>query len=235
MRRTTSHKLSFLMYNQRANSPMEARVWTKIAKLAFNLKIKMTKRVSTVLLLQKLQKRKTGTNDVEYFCKTIKRKFARNKMRQTMMSNKIRDAKYKETKARNLFNSKYNYLVRRWGHNRAFMSQFNILLQQEIEFIWKTEKARVQSKIDFLVNKWHKNNLSKPEHRDEIQNVAVSDEKLNEKFGPPVDDLPVTFGGVQLSESEAKVLALPPKFCVFPKIEMEDVQVALQTLCCKAR
>ena len=71
MRRNTSTQLTFLMHNQRANSPMEARVWTKIAKLAFNLKIKMTKRVSTVLLLKKLQKRKSGTNDVEYFCKTI--------------------------------------------------------------------------------------------------------------------------------------------------------------------
>ena len=74
MRRNTSTQLTFLMHNQRANSPMEARVWTKIAKLAFNLKIKMTKRVSTVLLLQKLQKRKTGTNYVEYFLQNYKEK-----------------------------------------------------------------------------------------------------------------------------------------------------------------
>ena len=63
MRRTTSHKLSFLMYNQRANSPMEAQVWNKIAKWVFNLKIKMTKRILTVRLLQKLKDRKTGTNE----------------------------------------------------------------------------------------------------------------------------------------------------------------------------
>ena len=54
MRRNTSHRLSYLMFNQRANSPMEAQVWTKIAKKVFNLKLKLTNRVLTVLLLQKL-------------------------------------------------------------------------------------------------------------------------------------------------------------------------------------
>ena len=72
MRRNTSHRLSYLMFNQRANSPMEAQVWTKIAKKVFNLKLKLTNRVLTVLLLQKLQRRHTGTNDVEHFCRNIK-------------------------------------------------------------------------------------------------------------------------------------------------------------------
>ena len=61
MRRNTSHRLTYLMHQQMANSPMEANVWKKIAKGVFNLKIKMTKRVLTVHLLQKLQRRKTGT------------------------------------------------------------------------------------------------------------------------------------------------------------------------------
>ena len=196
MRRTTSHKLSFLMYNQRANSPMEAQVWNKIAKWVFNLKIKMTKRILTVRLLQKLKDRKTGTNDVKHFCKNIKRKYARNKMRNTMMSNKIKDAKYWEAKTRKLFNSKYEYLVKRWGHNRAFMSQYNILLQEEIDFVWKTEQAKNLSKIDFLVNKWNRYNLNTTEVKDEIEGILVSDDKLREKFGPATDDPPITFGGV---------------------------------------
>ena len=40
-------------------------VWTKIAKKTFNLKLKLTNRVLTVLLLQKLLRKHTGTNDVE--------------------------------------------------------------------------------------------------------------------------------------------------------------------------
>ena len=112
--------------------------------------------------------------------------------------------------------------MRRWGHNRHFLSQFNILLQEEIEFVWKTEKARVLSKVDFLVNKWHnKNNFTTTEVTDYIEDIAVSDEKLNEKFGPATDDPPVTFGGIQLSDAESKVMSLPPKFCFFPKLEME--------------
>ena len=189
MRRNTSAKSTFMLYRLRATSPSEAHVRNKIAKYVVNLKIKMTRRVLTVMLLQKLHRKKTGTNDIEQFCRNIKRKFAKNKMRNTMMTNKIKDAIYHENKARKLFNSRYEYFVKRWGHNRYFMSQFNTLLQEEIEFVWRTGKVKMLSKIDFLVKKWQKSDLITPE-QDEIEGVAVSDKKLEEMFGPANDEPP---------------------------------------------
>ena len=65
---------------------MEARVLKKVTFGVLNLKIKMTKRSLTVLLLKKLQRRRLGTNDVENFCSNIQRKYAKSKMRSSMMS-----------------------------------------------------------------------------------------------------------------------------------------------------
>ena len=114
----------------------------------------MTKRSLTVLLLQKLQRRHLGTNDVEHFCMSIRRRYAKNKMRNSMMSNKIKDAKYQEQKVRKLFMAKRDYLVRRWGfNNQYFISRFNILMQEEVVFVWNTGKARLNSKLNFLINK----------------------------------------------------------------------------------
>ena len=51
--------------------------------------------------------------------------------------------------------------------------------------------------------------LGRTETREEVEDIAVSDAKLDEKFGPAVEDPPATYGGIQLTESEAKAMALP--------------------------
>ena len=70
------------------------------------------------------------------------------------MSNKIKDARYQEQKIRKLFIARRDYLVRRWGiNNPNFMRRFNILMQDEILFVWNTGKTRINSKLDFITNK----------------------------------------------------------------------------------
>ena len=207
----------------------------KVTFGVLNLKIKMTKRSLTVLLLSKLQRRRLGTNDVENFCMNIKRKYAKNKMRSSMMTNKIKDAKYQEQKIRKLFISRRDYLVRRWGfNNQYFMTRFNILMQEEVEFVWNTGKTRLKAKIDFLANK-RQNILTETPEVAEIQGILNSDEKLTEKFGPVIPEAPVVYGGVQLDENESLAMSLDPKYAVFPRYDIEDVQVGLQTLAVKVR
>ena len=201
MRKNTSNKLSFMIHNLRAISPMEARVLKKVMFGVLNLKIKMTKRSLTVDLLKKLQRRRLGTNDVENFCSNIQRKYARSKMRSSMMSNKIKDAKYQEQKTRNLFISRRDYLVQRWGfNNQYFITRFNILMQEEVVFVWNTGKTRLNSKIDFLANKRQNIPTKTPEV---LGGILISDEKLTEKFGPVIPEAPVVYGGVQLNANES--------------------------------
>ena len=100
-----------------ATSPTEASLWTKLSNLTINLKLKFTKRALTTLLLRRLIRRNTATNDVTNFVKNIPRKFPKNKMKMRMMRTKLEDAIYQETKLRNLFALKYEYLMRRWGNH----------------------------------------------------------------------------------------------------------------------
>ena len=152
-----------------------------------------------------------------------------------MMSNKIKDAKYQEQKIRNLFISRRDYLVRRWGlNNQYFMTRFNILMQEEVVFVWNTGKFRLNSKLDFLINKRRNILIETPEVA-EIEGVPSSDEKRTEKFGPVIPEAPVVYGGVQLDENESLAMSLDPKYAVFPRYDIEDVQVGLQTLAVKVR
>ena len=113
----------------------------------------MTKRVLTTLLLRRLMRRNTGTNDIESFVRNIPRKFHRNQMRMRMLKTKLDDAIYQERKIRNLFTSRYEYLRRRWGNNRHFMTNFNLIMQAETRFVWETGRERVRSKVDNLCEK----------------------------------------------------------------------------------
>ena len=161
MRKNTSHRISELtMLN--ATSPMEASLWTKLAKLTLNFKLKFTKRALTTLLLRRLIRRNTATNDVANFVKNIPRKFHKNRMKMRMMRTKLEDAVYQERKLRNLFASRYDYLMRRWGHNHFFRSRFNIILQEETRFVWMTGRERIRQKADHLAMRDHM--APAPEH-----------------------------------------------------------------------
>ena len=232
MRRNTSHRVSELI-PLNAISPMEASVWTKIAKFTLNLKIKMTKRVLTTLLLRRLMRRNTGTNDIESFVRNIPRKFHRKQMRMRMLKTKLDDAIYQERKIRNLFTSRYEYLRRRWGNNRHFMTNFNAIMQAETRFVWETGRERVRSKVDNLCEKWHEK--SRARVPDMIEYVAISDHALETRFGPVQKEAPVVYGGVGITEAEAAVAGLGPKFCVTPRLSMEDVQVAVEEVLTKIR
>ena len=69
MRPTASHNIRLVTENVPI-SPAEKGVWTKIMMKTANLKIKMTRKMSKLLLLQKLRKRGIGVNEVEEYART---------------------------------------------------------------------------------------------------------------------------------------------------------------------
>ena len=223
---------------------MEASLWTKISKLTLNLKLKFTKRALTTLLLRRLLRRNTATNDVANFIKKIPRKFHQNQMKVRMMRTKLEDAIYQERKMRNLFTSRYDYLMRRWGHNYYFRRQFNMIMQEETRFVWTTGRERIQKKADNLAKKAH----TAPARAQGIVEdhgiaaaasvapvVITSDAGLEAQFGPVQREAPVVYGEVDITEPEAALAGLGPKFCVTPRLSMEDVQVATEELLAKMR
>ena len=213
--------------------PQEAYTWIKICRRTLNSKIKFTNRALTVLFLRKCQRRKIGTADVKNYTCNIKPNYLRERQRRSLMNNKLMDARYQEDKIRRKFLADYNYLSRRWGLNfPQFMTQFNNLMQSEIEEVWLTGKARVTRRLDFLSQLWFFVHNHVP---DKIQEIAISDRMLEEKFGPIEDDDPLIFGRIQLTENESEVMKMDPKYAVHARLDKEDNQVAVQSILAKAR
>ena len=70
MRPTAVHSITQLFTCNVTASP-EVGLWKKIMKQTLNLKLKVTKSHSTVLLLSKLRQKNLGTNEIEQFMKKI--------------------------------------------------------------------------------------------------------------------------------------------------------------------
>ena len=88
------------------------------------------------------------------------------------------------------------------------------------------------TKVDHLAHKYH---LDRNKPPDKIDDILISDELLEQKFGPVEKTTLPVFGGIQVNEAEAAVLELGPKYCVTPPVNMEQVQVATEKVMAQAR
>ena len=153
MRPTASHTISNLLNEFSTVSLAERGVWNKIMKMCLNLKLKFTKHRLTTLELMKLKQRNLGNNDVEHFVKKAANDEVKNRSRRSLMKVRIDDAKKNERNTRNKFERKFNYLQRRWGHNRQIMTQFRNIMQVEVEMLWSKGREVIKEKIEFFMRK----------------------------------------------------------------------------------
>ena len=129
------------------NSKMERGVWYKIMMKTANLKLKMTRKMTKLLLLQKLKKRGVGVNEVEQYARREAKRGAgggpmykerrRREIVRILMANKVRSAEMELEDTRQQFHRMDGYLRRRWFHHREAMTRYNIILQNEVEREWK--------------------------------------------------------------------------------------------------
>ena len=208
----------------------EVGLWNKIMKQCLNLKLKVTKCHSTVLLLSKLRQKNLGTNEIEQFLKYTGNVMIRSRIRRSILQHKISDAKINEKNIRTKYENKLQYLQQRWGHNSLIMGRFKQIMHQECQFTWKQLRSKTNQKISFLANKWQNNKVKVDQWRD----VMISDEKLKDAFEPIIAK-PLVDDNLQLSESEKSILNYPPKFTTFDKIVKSKIDVAVEVCVDKLR
>ena len=129
-----------------------------------NLKIKMTRKMTKLLLLQKLRKRGIGVNEVEeYARKEIGRgkgggerfkQVRRVEIVRVLMRSKVRSAEVELEETRRQFLKVDGYLKRRWGQHREAMSRYSTILQAEVRREWEDRRGKCRDKIDHLERKW---------------------------------------------------------------------------------
>ena len=144
---------------------------------------------------------------------------------------KLENARLEELKARSRLIAKLTYLNRRWGHYTYIISQFNVIMQNETEIVWKEGHDKMKKKVRFLCTKYDNKTV---EVESVWEGILLSDELLKGKYEEP-EVKPVNIGNIQISEAEEKVLKLPSKFTVFENITKQKIEVATEVMMAKMR
>ena len=202
---------------------------------AINLKIKFTKKHSTVLLLLKLRQHNQGTNEIESFVRNIQNLKTRKNMKRAIMKTKIQDARHEEMETRRKFKKELDYIKRKIGTNTEFYYRFNSLMQEEVEFNWREQKEKRRKKVKHLIKKWKNVRPTVPET---YRGVTISTEALEEIFDEEEEhqERPaLIYGGVELTETEQNILKLGPKFTTYGRIDKVQMEAASEVMADKIR
>ena len=244
----TCHKIEALTLNARVTpKPKEAGVWNKTMINVANIKIKVTESQQTVILLEKLKYKGLGTNQIEDFAKNdMGRGWGSERRRSTMvrcsLRGKVQDARETLAGTRTRYQSRMSYLERRWGHNRAIMADFKMIVQEQVESVWKTMKEKNKQKREHLERKWQGERRRKqggnPKLGGEWRGIKIGEKELEEEEKTRGDDgkKPVLkYGGVETTQEEDSILNLPSKFTTFEPITTDKLEVDLSMAITKAR
>ena len=219
-------------------SPAELKLWNKLMVITVNSKLKVTKRVLTVKLLQKLKDRNIGTNEIEYHLKYQRmNKHWISEMRRSMLNVRLRNAQVELAKSRTIFDRQIKELSRRWGHYTTIFGHFRQIMQGEIRYFWGNGVEKNNNKVKHLCNKWKPNmkaTICKDYSGGKYRGIAISDEAILESVGEKETTISA-YGNIELSENEREVLKLPPKFTTFERLSKINIQAQLEAMNAKIR
>lgn len=117
-------------------------MWIKLFKKQVELKLKLTRAFSCVLLFKKLKSKTIGTNDVERYAiseggrRGGGKETRRKEVVLDLMRSKIRSAERVERYTRSMFERHKVYVWRRWGKYREVMHQLVNVQESEVHRTW---------------------------------------------------------------------------------------------------
>ena len=147
MNTSASRKIESLTQNVNT-FPREVSVWNKLMSECIKLKVQMTKCQLTSLLFNKLKQKNIGTPAIEKYVRNEARTDRlRNRNRKMLLKLKLENAHYEETKARNRFSAKLDYLRRRWGRYHYIMNEFYGIMETEVTRIWSAGRSKINPSL----------------------------------------------------------------------------------------
>ena len=201
---------------QEAADPIVAGM--KMRQVFYTLN-KLTNRQLTVDLLRKLYERKVGTHEVESVAKKlVKGETRRNpELVKTILQIKLDDALVWVNRIKKqLMREKVNLYI---SINRGGLlkEEFWSRAISENKKRWKAGKEKIQEKVNRLENTYK----GVRTYTGMVGNIRVGDRELGEDEEASRDPLTV---GVEINESEAKVLTKDQRFRDWNKISKDDVE-----------
>ena len=228
-------------------------------KQAVNLKIKLTKRSLTTLLLLKLRSSNMGTNEAEeYAAHDIAKgrgdKRGRKRNIRSLMKQKIAMAKANEVKARKEYRKKMDYVEKRWGDYKTVMQSFKGVMQKEVRRVCNEGRIKLKAKIEHLSKKWNKGvkhdkrkqnqENGKSGQHSELEGtwrgIRYGDQALRKKAEEEnreinVNKEPIIYGKVETTEGENEILKLAPNFTTYKAVSAQDMETAAEVMNAKIK
>ena len=200
-----------------------------------NSNIKLVKRVSTVNFLKRMIRLGIGTNDVESMYSSLQKPLVRKTEDRRIVSLAMRlklsggECCVKQAR-QEFFNHKniYHSVVKR---NSYIDNDFKDLMDRECGVVWKARKEDNRKKTDWLLQKWRNKN---DDAESNIRGVKYRDVDLNGSESDKNPE-PVTYGGVEVTDSMAEVLTMNPNMMMYEKLDPVKMEIEIEKSFFKAR
>ena len=132
------------------------------------------------------------------------------------MTGKVQDARETLAHTRARYSTKLAYLERRWGQNRAMMTSFKVIVQEQVEETWNKRKEKNKEKLKHLERKWKREKMKRMAGDREIggkwKGINIGDKELEEeevRRGEDGNKPALKYGGVVTTPEEESILKLP--------------------------
>ena len=194
--------------------------------------MKVTKKQISLNTIERLLKKQLGTEDVERMAMKVVKECGKRDVGfiNFVMARRKQDAEKKVSKAKSEWQNSLKYL--RNLLPPRLMDEYSNFVRTIMESEWQSGISKMKRKILRLEERYHP--WRKPA-QPRFDNIKISDEEL-----APMEDQELrvqvpSYGGVGVPREVEQVLKLPPKFALFPKVDMKMVEMEVERGLWKAR
>ena len=181
---------------------------------------KLTKRQLTLDCLRKLCVRRVGTHEVERMARMVVRGEGRrnSKIVVNLLGMKLEDAMEMVERLKKQFMREKVALYMTISRGGMIKEEFWSKVDAEMRKVWVEGKSKIQRKVDRLEDTYK----GAKTYTGLVDKIRVGDRELGEEEEEVKEPLAA---GVQVSESEAKVLRKDPRFRDWTNMTIEDIEV----------
>ena len=199
-------------------------------KRTFKSSVEYKRSIHVKNLYEKLKRDGIGTTQVEKMAEQLCRTLPKHRQRtlvKVIVNWKLQDA-HRELHRLKAANTET------WRKERAIISRAGVL--DAYERLWRREitmyenecATKQKKKLQHLRNKYKKKKVTIP---DEIEGITLKDQELTNEYSSAAR----TYGGIELQENEQLLLALPPKYATYERVESESCEAEIEKTLAKLR
>ena len=194
--------------------------------------MKLTRKQISLNTLERLLRKQLGTEDVERMSKKAVKESNRRDIGfiNFVMRRRKQDAEEKMRRSRTEWLNAVRYLVSLLP--LRVMEEYTRFLKTIVASEWEASTTKMKRKIRKLEERYHP--WKKPV-QPRFDDIKISDAELAEMEEQEQEVEVPAYGGVRVPREVEQVLKLPPKFALYPRIDMKMVEMEVERGIWKAR